>query len=43
VNWVDTILGMKTLGIERLYEIGHGDILRKMNKGITLRPKCIGI
>ena len=43
VRWYDTIIAMKEAGVTMLYEVGHGDILKKMNKTITFRPKCIGI
>ncbi len=42
VNWLDTILYMKNKGIEKLYEVGPGDVLTKLNKTITFRPKCMG-
>lgn len=40
VRWYDSILAMKEAGVEEYYEIGNGSVLRRMNKGITLRPKC---
>lgn len=43
VRWYDTIIAMKKAGVKMLYEVGYGDILTKMNKTITLRPKCVGI
>ncbi|MGI6085627.1 MAG: ACP S-malonyltransferase [Acetivibrionales bacterium] len=43
VNWLDTILSIKNMGIEQLYEVGYGDVLRKLNKAITLRPKCLSL
>lgn len=43
VRWCDSVLAMKEAGVETLYEVGYGDILKKMNKAITFRPKCIGI
>jgi [acyl-carrier-protein] S-malonyltransferase len=43
VRWYDTIMTMKEAGVEMLYETGYGDVLKKMNKTITFRPKCIGI
>lgn len=42
VNWLDTILYMKKEGISLLYEVGPGDVLTKLNKTITFRPKCMG-
>ncbi len=43
VRWYDTILAMKEAGVSMLYEVGHGDVLRKLNKTITFRPKCVGV
>ncbi len=43
VRWYDSILLLKELGVEQFYEIGHGDVLRRMNKGIILRPRCLSI
>ena len=43
VRWCDTILAMKDAGVTTLYEVGYGDVLKKMNKAITFRPKCVGI
>lgn len=43
VRWCDTILAMKDAGVTTLYEVGYGDVLKKMNKTITFRPKCVGI
>lgn len=43
VRWCDTILAMKDAGVTMLYEVGYGDVLKKMNKTITFRPKCIGV
>ena len=43
VRWYDTIMTMKESGVTTLYEVGHGDVLKKMNKTITFRPKCVGI
>lgn len=43
VRWHDTIMAMKEAGVAVLYEVGYGDVLRKMNKTITFRPKCIGV
>lgn len=43
VRWCDTILVMKNAGVDTLYEVGYGDVLKKMNKTITFRPKCVGI
>lgn len=43
VRWFDSIHTLVSEGIEQFYEIGHGQVLRKMNKAITLRPKCLSI
>lgn len=43
VRWYDSILSMKETGIEQFYEVGNGEVLKKMNKSITLRPKCLSI
>ena len=43
VRWCDTILAMKEAGMTMLYEVGYGDVLKKMNKTITFRPKCVGV
>jgi [acyl-carrier-protein] S-malonyltransferase len=40
VRWLDTIMHIKSMGIEQLYEIGPGEVLSKLNKTITFRPKC---
>ena len=40
VRWYDSILAMKNAEIDQFYEIGNGQVLRKMNKTITLKPKC---
>lgn len=43
VRWYSSILAMKEAGIEQFYECGNGRVLRKMNRAITLRPKCLSI
>lgn len=43
VRWYDTIISMKNAGVKNLYEVGFGDVLKKLNKTITFRPKCVGI
>ncbi|MBQ8693473.1 MAG: ACP S-malonyltransferase [Synergistaceae bacterium] len=43
VRWADTILAMKEAGVTMLYEVGYGDVLKKLNKTITFRPKCVGV
>lgn len=43
VRWYDTIISIKNAGVSSIYEVGHGDVLKKLNKTITFRPKCLGI
>lgn len=43
VRWYDTIIAMKDAGVTMFYEVGYGEVLRKLNKTITFRPKCIGL
>lgn len=43
VRWYDTVMTMKACGVSLLYEVGFGEVLRKLNKTITFRPKCIGV
>ncbi len=43
VRWYDSIIAMKDAGVEAFYEVGNGQVLRKMNRAITLRPKCLSI
>ena len=43
VRWYDTIMAMKDAGVTMLYEVGNGDVLKKLNKTITFRPKCVGL
>ena len=43
VRWYDTVMTMKACGVSLLYEVGYGEVLRKLNKTITFRPKCVGI
>lgn len=43
VRWYDTILAMKAEGVDMLYEVGYGDVLKKLNRTITFRPKCVGV
>lgn len=40
VKWFETIIYMKDIGINQLYEVGPGEVLKKLNQTITLRPKC---
>ena len=43
VRWYDTICTLTQIGINQFYEVGHGKVLRKMNRTITLTPKCLSI
>ncbi len=43
VRWYDTINNLIAENVDLFYECGHGQVLRKMNKTITLRPKCVSI
>lgn len=43
VRWYDTIISMKEAGVTMLYETGYGEVLKKLNKTITFRPKCVNV
>lgn len=43
VRWYDSIVHLKEAGVNQFYEVGNGEVLKKMNKGIILRPKCLSI
>ena len=43
VRWHDSILNLKEAGVEAFYECGYGGVLKKMNKAITLKPRCMEI
>ena len=43
VRWLDSIQGLIAAGAEQFYECGHGQVLRRMNKAIALRPKCLSL
>jgi len=43
VRWYDSINTLVTEGIDQFYEVGHGQVLRKMNRTITLNPRCLSI
>lgn len=43
VRWYDSVMAMKEAGVESFYECGNGKVLRRMNKGITLTPKCFSV
>lgn len=40
VRWYDSILNMTKAGVEEFYEIGHGKVLRGMNRRIENAAKC---
>jgi len=39
VKWLDTIITMKNMGIDKLYEVGPNDVLKKINMTITSKMK----
>lgn len=43
VRWYDSIMTLKSINVDNFYEIGNGEVLKKMCKTITLRPKCLSI
>lgn len=43
VRWYDTILQIKELGAEALYEAGPGNTLKNICMTITFKPKCYGV
>ncbi len=43
VRWYDSINSIVGEGIDAFYEIGHGQVLRKMNRTITLSPRCLSV
>lgn len=43
VKWMDSILAAKENGVDIFYEVGAGDVLKKLNKTIVFRPKCLSI
>lgn len=43
VRWYDSINALVAENIDQFYECGHGQVLRKMCRTITLRPKCLTI
>lgn len=43
VRWCDSIMELKSLGIDNFYEVGNGDVIKKMCKTITLKPKCLSL
>ncbi len=43
VRWYDSIINMTKAGVEQFYEIGHGKILRGMNRRIENSAKCLSL
>ena len=43
VRWYDSIMELKLLNVDKYYEVGNGEVLKKLCKTITLRPKCFSI
>lgn len=43
VRWYDSILNMMSEGVDVMYEIGNGKILRGMNRRIVGAPKALGV
>ncbi len=43
VRWYDSILNMVSAGVDTMYEIGNGKVLRGMNRRIEGAPKAVGI
>ncbi len=43
VRWYDSIMELKLLGMDSFFEVGNGEVLKKMCKTITLRPKCFSL
>lgn len=43
VRWYSSVIALKEAGVEQFYECGNGNVLRKLNKAITLKPKCFAI
>ena len=43
VRWFDTITALAAVPVDQFYECGHGQVLRKVNKTITLRPRCLSL
>ena len=43
VRWYDTINNLISENVEQFYECGHGKVLRKMNKTISLKSTCLSI
>lgn len=43
VRWYASVIALKEAGVEQFYECGNGKVLRKLNKVITLKPKCFSV
>lgn len=43
VRWYDSIELLTGAGVTQFYEVGHGQVLRRMNRAITLKPRCLSI
>lgn len=43
VRWYDSINALVREGVEQFYEVGNGQVLRKINRAIILKPKCVSI
>ncbi|WP_022765839.1 ACP S-malonyltransferase [Butyrivibrio sp. XPD2006] len=43
VRWYDSIINMTNAGVEQFYEIGHGKVLRGMNRRIENSAKCLSL
>ena len=38
-----SVIALKEAGVEQFYECGNGNVLRKLNRAITLIPKCLPV
>lgn len=43
VRWYDSIINLANSGVKQFYEVGHGQVLRRMNRTIVSKPKCLPI
>jgi len=41
VKWLDTIILMKELGVKEVYEVGPGEVLKRLVPTITTKIKCL--
>jgi len=39
VRWLESFMAFKDLGISQVYEIGHGDVLKKLGMAITTKVR----